>query len=57
MAEDGYRLISFRSASGVPQAGVKVGERVYPAASLLSGLKDARTFWGALWCSTGRRIR
>ncbi|MGA8747544.1 MAG: fumarylacetoacetate hydrolase family protein [Pseudolabrys sp.] len=48
MAEDGYRLISFRSASGVPQAGVKVGDRVYPAASLMSGLKDAGSVLGVL---------
>jgi len=48
MAEDGYRLISFRSASGVPQAGVKVGDRVYPAASLLRGLKDAGSVLGLL---------
>jgi 2-keto-4-pentenoate hydratase/2-oxohepta-3-ene-1,7-dioic acid hydratase in catechol pathway len=48
MAEDGYRLISFRSASGVPQAGVKVGDRVYPAASLLRGLTDAGSVLGLL---------
>ena len=48
MAEDGYRLISFRSASGVPQAGVKVGDRVYPAASLMRGLKDAGSVLGLL---------
>jgi 2-keto-4-pentenoate hydratase/2-oxohepta-3-ene-1,7-dioic acid hydratase in catechol pathway len=48
MAEDGYRLISFRSVSGVPQAGVKVGERVYPAASLVSGLRDTSSVLGLL---------
>ena len=48
MAEDGYRLISFRSASGDPQAGVKVGDRVYPAASLVRGLKDAGSVLGLL---------
>ena len=48
MAESGYRLISFRSASGDPQAGVKVGERVYPAATLLRGLKDAGSVLGLL---------
>jgi 2-keto-4-pentenoate hydratase/2-oxohepta-3-ene-1,7-dioic acid hydratase in catechol pathway len=48
MAEDGYRLISFRSASGVPQAGVKVGDRVYPATSLVRGLKDAGSVLGLL---------
>src|SRR6478609_3175335 len=48
MAEDGYRLISFRSDSGVPQAGVKVGERVYPAASLVSGLRDTSSVLGLL---------
>jgi 2-keto-4-pentenoate hydratase/2-oxohepta-3-ene-1,7-dioic acid hydratase in catechol pathway len=48
MAEDGYRLISFRSTSGAPQAGVKVGDRVYPAASLVSGLKDASSVLGLL---------
>ena len=48
MAEDGYRLISFRSASGDPQAGVKVGDRVYPAAALLRGLKDAGSVLGLL---------
>jgi 2-keto-4-pentenoate hydratase/2-oxohepta-3-ene-1,7-dioic acid hydratase in catechol pathway len=48
MAEDGYRLISFRSASGDPQAGVKVGDRVYPAAALVRGLKDAGSVLGLL---------
>lgn len=48
MAEDSYRLISYRSASGAPQAGVKVGDRVYPAASLLRGLKDAGSVLGLL---------
>jgi 2-keto-4-pentenoate hydratase/2-oxohepta-3-ene-1,7-dioic acid hydratase in catechol pathway len=48
MAEDGYRLISFRSASGDAHAGVKVGERVYPAATLLRGLKDAGSVLGLL---------
>ena len=48
MAEDGYRLISFRSASGVPQAGLKVGDRVYPAAPLLRELKDPGSVLGLL---------
>jgi len=48
MAEDGYRLISYRSASGLPQAGVKVGDRVYPVASLVRGLKDADSVLGLL---------
>ncbi len=48
MAEDGYRLISFQSASGVPQAGLKVGDRVYPAAPLLRELKDPGSVLGLL---------
>ena len=44
----GYRLVSFRSGSGEPQAGVLVGERVYPASALVTGLKDAASVLGLL---------
>jgi 2-keto-4-pentenoate hydratase/2-oxohepta-3-ene-1,7-dioic acid hydratase in catechol pathway len=47
MTDIGYRLISYRSESGAPQAGMKVGDRVYPTASL-RGLKDAGSVLGLL---------
>jgi 2-keto-4-pentenoate hydratase/2-oxohepta-3-ene-1,7-dioic acid hydratase in catechol pathway len=33
----GYRLLSFRGADGKPEAGVLIGDRVYPARTLLAG--------------------
>ena len=32
----GYRLLSYRDAGGETQAGMLVGDRVYPVAPLLS---------------------
>lgn len=46
--ESGYRLVSFHAGDGVPKAGVKVGERIYPAATLAPGLRDAGTVLGLL---------
>jgi 2-keto-4-pentenoate hydratase/2-oxohepta-3-ene-1,7-dioic acid hydratase in catechol pathway len=48
LAESGYRLVSFQKSGGAPQAGVKVGNRIYPAASLVSGLSDPNTVLGLL---------
>ena len=44
----GYRLVSFRSGSSEPQAGALVGERVYPVANLVSGLRDGSSVLGLL---------
>ena len=48
MAETGYRLVSFRKGGGEPQAGVKVGGRIYPAEQLTPGLKNSDTVLGLL---------
>lgn len=48
MAEAGYRLVSYRSKGGEPQAGVKVGDRVYPAEQMARGLKDPASIMGLL---------
>ena len=32
-----YRLLTYRTNDGRPQAGILVGERVYPAHTLLAG--------------------
>jgi len=48
LAEAGYRLVSFRKGGGEPQAGVKIGGRIYPAAQLAPGLKDANSVLGLL---------
>lgn len=48
MAASGYRLVSFRHNGGEPQAGVKVGNRIYPAASMAAGLANADTVLGLL---------
>ena len=37
-----YRLLTYRSDGGRPQAGVLVGERVYPAHTLLAGSRWRR---------------
>ncbi|HVZ53739.1 MAG TPA: fumarylacetoacetate hydrolase family protein [Pseudolabrys sp.] len=47
MADSGYRLISYRKG-GEPQAGVLIGDRVYPASSMVRGLKDAGSVLGLL---------
>ena len=44
----GYRLVSFRADNGEPQAGVLVGERVYPTQALVTGLKDSASVLGLL---------
>lgn len=38
MDDRGYRLVSFHSGSDEPQAGLKVGERIYSAARLITGI-------------------
>ncbi|MBI1201353.1 MAG: 2-keto-4-pentenoate hydratase [Rhodopseudomonas sp.] len=43
LAERGYRLVSFRKGGGEPQAGVKIGDRIYNAASLLPGSANSGT--------------
>jgi 2-keto-4-pentenoate hydratase/2-oxohepta-3-ene-1,7-dioic acid hydratase in catechol pathway len=48
LAETGYRLVSFRKNAGEPQAGVKVGSRIYPAEQLVPGLQNANTVLGLL---------
>jgi 2-keto-4-pentenoate hydratase/2-oxohepta-3-ene-1,7-dioic acid hydratase in catechol pathway len=35
----GYRLVSFHSGSDEPQAGLKIGERIYSAARLITGIE------------------
>lgn len=35
----GYRLLTYRDGSGAPAAGILVGDRIHPAAPLLSGLR------------------
>lgn len=44
----GYRLVSFRSGSGEPQAGALVGGRVYPVSNLVSDLRDGSSVLGLL---------
>jgi 2-keto-4-pentenoate hydratase/2-oxohepta-3-ene-1,7-dioic acid hydratase in catechol pathway len=48
LTDIGYRLVSFRSGGGEPQAGVMVGGRIYPAASSLGGLNNADSVLGLL---------
>jgi len=48
LSDTGYRLVSFRSGGGEPQAGVMVGGRVYAAAPLLGGIKNADSVLGLL---------
>lgn len=35
--EDGYRLVSYRAQDGTPIAGLKVGDRIYPAEKVIPG--------------------
>jgi 2-keto-4-pentenoate hydratase/2-oxohepta-3-ene-1,7-dioic acid hydratase in catechol pathway len=44
----GYRLVSFRSGSGKPQAGILVGGRIHPTSSLVGGIDDAGSVLGLL---------
>lgn len=46
--ENGYRLVSFHTGDGAPKAGVKIGERIYPTETLVSGLRDAGSVLGLL---------
>ena len=48
MSDSGYRLVSFRAANGAPRAGLKIGERIYPAADCVTGLADANSVLGIL---------
>jgi 2-keto-4-pentenoate hydratase/2-oxohepta-3-ene-1,7-dioic acid hydratase in catechol pathway len=43
-----YALVSYRNGTAEPKAGVKVGDRVYPASSMVAGLKDPNTVMGLL---------
>ena len=43
-----YALLSFRDRAGEPKAGVKVGDRVYPAAAMVAGVKDPNSVMGLL---------
>ena len=43
-----YALVSYRNGTGEPNAGVKVGDRVYPASSMVAGIKDTNTVIGLL---------
>jgi 2-keto-4-pentenoate hydratase/2-oxohepta-3-ene-1,7-dioic acid hydratase in catechol pathway len=43
-----YALVSYRHGTAEPTAGVKVGDRVYPAASMVGDIKDANTVMGLL---------
>lgn len=47
LAEAGYRLISYRK-DGEPQAGVLIGDRVYPAGDMVRGVEDAGSVLGLL---------
>jgi 2-keto-4-pentenoate hydratase/2-oxohepta-3-ene-1,7-dioic acid hydratase in catechol pathway len=54
-----YRLVSYADGGGAPKAGVLVGERVVPAASLLPGLPvDSASVLGLLraWDSVHPRL-
>ena len=35
--EEGYRLVSYRAGDGTPTAGVKIGDRIYPADKVIPG--------------------
>jgi 2-keto-4-pentenoate hydratase/2-oxohepta-3-ene-1,7-dioic acid hydratase in catechol pathway len=48
VSDSGYRLVSFRAANGAPRAGLKIGERIYPAADCVTGLADANSVLGIL---------
>ena len=48
MNDAGYRLVSFRSGGGKPQAGILVGGRIHPTSSLGDGLDDAGSVLGLL---------
>jgi 2-keto-4-pentenoate hydratase/2-oxohepta-3-ene-1,7-dioic acid hydratase in catechol pathway len=43
-----YALVSYRNGTAEPKAGVKVGDRVYPASSMAAGLRDPDTVMGLL---------
>jgi 2-keto-4-pentenoate hydratase/2-oxohepta-3-ene-1,7-dioic acid hydratase in catechol pathway len=43
-----YALVSYRNGVAEPKAGVKVGDRIHPASSMVAGIKDANTVVGLL---------
>lgn len=43
LVDRGYRLVSFRKGDGAPEAGIKVGERIYGVSSLLPALANSAT--------------
>jgi 2-keto-4-pentenoate hydratase/2-oxohepta-3-ene-1,7-dioic acid hydratase in catechol pathway len=44
----GYRLLSYRDAHGQPQAGMLVGDRVHPVATLLGDIPNTNSVLGLL---------
>ena len=44
----GYRLLSYRDAAGAAQAGMLVGDKVYPVAPLLSDIPNSSSVIGLL---------
>ena len=43
-----YALVSYRNGNAEPKAGVKIGDRIHPAASMAPGIKDADSVMGLL---------
>ena len=43
-----YTLVSYRNGTAEPKAGVKIGDRIHPAASMAPGIKDADSVMGLL---------
>jgi 2-keto-4-pentenoate hydratase/2-oxohepta-3-ene-1,7-dioic acid hydratase in catechol pathway len=54
----GYRLLSYRDSGGAAQAGMLVGDRVYPVAPLLSDIPNASSVMGLLkaWDKVNPRL-
>ncbi|MDO9413869.1 MAG: fumarylacetoacetate hydrolase family protein [Pseudolabrys sp.] len=48
MARTGYRLLSYRDGAGEPQAGLLVGDLVYPTASLVNDIANSSSVMGLL---------
>ncbi len=48
MNNDGYRLVSFTQSDGKPQSGLKIKDRIYPAAALAGELDNPHTVLGIL---------
>jgi 2-keto-4-pentenoate hydratase/2-oxohepta-3-ene-1,7-dioic acid hydratase in catechol pathway len=43
-----YALVSYRNGTAEPKAGVKIGDRIHPAAAMALGIKDADSVVGLL---------